>query len=593
MSDNNNAKTTDIIQYSFRQLIRDIFQLLKPYRSRFVIASFIRLVGDVVYLYPAFALASVVTFLTHYRSGDSLYTVWVILALWALAVFIRSCSQFFSKYIGYRVSEKVAIDSMLQATQHLFLLDIAWHERENSGNKIKRIQNAVDGLNTILRIWFNSIIEIAVNLIAINIIIANFDHTVLAVLLVFLFTYFFISGMMRRRASAASYAVNAQEEQVNGLLFEIINNIRTVKVMAMGGVLYSRLAAAAAELFNRLKRRIFWYQSRASFLSFWANGFRVGIIAMIAWGIFNGHYEVGFLILFNSYFSDLRESIDELSTASVDFATAKLSIARMKLMLDEPVRIDDDRGKVALSPRWQTIALRHVSFAYGENQVLSDISFTMRRGEKVGIVGLSGAGKSTLFKLLLKEREEFHGDILFDNLSIKKIRRSDYFKKVSVVLQDTEVFNFSLHDNITVTNTTRQTNQALLKRALDTAHMNDLVKKLPQGLDTVIGEKGVKLSGGERQRLGIARAIFKEPEILLLDEATSHLDLESEEKIRDSLHAFFEHVTAIVIAHRLTTIREMDTILVIEEGTLVESGTFAELYAARGRFYELWEKQKL
>src|SRR3989339_1796492 len=108
MSNNNNAKTTDITEYSSRKLIRDIFQFLKPYRSRFVIASFIRLVGDVVYLYPAFALASVVTFLTHYRSGDSLYTVWVILALWALGVFIRSCSKLFFKYIGYRVSEKVA-----------------------------------------------------------------------------------------------------------------------------------------------------------------------------------------------------------------------------------------------------------------------------------------------------------------------------------------------------------------------------------------------------------------------------------------------------------------------------------------------------
>ena len=126
-----------------------------------------------------------------------------------------------------------------------------------------------------------------------------------------------------------------------------------------------------------------------------------------------------------------------------------------------------------------------------------------------------------------------------------------------------------------------------------TAHISNLVEKLPQGIETVIGEKGVKLSGGERQRLGIARAIFKQPEILLLDEATSHLDLESEEKIRDSLHKFFENVTAIVIAHRLTTIKEMDKILVIEDGKIIESGNFDTLYARRGRFHELWEKQRL
>ena len=139
----------------------------------------------------------------------------------------------------------------------------------------------------------------------------------------------------------------------------------------------------------------------------------------------------------------------------------------------------------------------------------------------------------------------------------------------------------------------QKTNKKLLDKALSIAHISDFVDKLPKGLQTIIGEKGIKLSGGERQRLGIARAIFKQPEILLLDEATSHLDLESEEKIRDSLHKFFENVTAIVIAHRLTTIKEMDKILVIEDGKIIESGNFEKLYKEQGRFFELWEKQKL
>lgn len=398
---------------------------------------------------------------------------------------------------------------------------------------------------------------------------------------------------MTRRASEASYRVNAQEEDVNGLLFETINNIRTVKVMAMAQTLYAAFFKGTEELFKKLGVRIFWYQSRNAFLSFWAGAFKVGIIVLIIRGILDGHYEIGFLILFNSYFSDLRASISELSTASIDFVTSKLSVARMKSILSEPIKIDDENGKVPFLPNWQKITVKNVSFAYGENQVLSHISFDVRRGEKVGIIGLSGAGKSTLFKLLFKEREEFNGDILFDDISIKQIRKSDYLKQLSVVLQDTEVFNFSLRDNITITNDEQRANQKLLEKALSTTHITELVDKLPQGLDTLIGEKGVKLSGGERQRLGIARAIFKQPKILLLDEATSHLDLESEEKIRDSLHKFFENVTAIVIAHRLTTIREMDQILVIENGKIQESGNFEELYAKKGRFYELWGKQKL
>ena len=550
------------------------------------------MLGDLAWLYPAFAFASIVTFLTHYQPGQSLNPIWIALGLWLATTVIRSLSQFFSKFIGYKVAEKLTIDFTLKTVRHLFLLDMAWHERENSGNKIKRIQNAGDGFNKIIRLWFNNIIEIVVNLAVINIIIAGFDHTVLLVLGVFLVTYFFISGTMTRRAGEAAYRVNAQEEDVNGLLFEAINNIRTVKVMAMAQTLYNALVKGTEELFKKLGIRIFWYQSRNAFLSFWANAFKVGIIALIIKGILDGHYEIGFLILFNSYFSDLRASIDELSTASIDFVTSKLSVARMKKILDEPIKIEDNSGKVSLSPNWEKITIKNVSFAYGENQVLRDISFDLRRGEKVGIVGVSGAGKSTLFKLLLKEREEFTGDILFDGISIKQIKKNDYFKHVSVVLQDTEVFNFSLRDNITIANNTQKVNQKLLDQALATAHITELVDKLPRGLDTPIGEKGVKLSGGERQRLGIARAIFKQPEILLLDEATSHLDLESEKKIQGSLHKFFENVTAIVIAHRLTTIKEMDKILVIEKGKFIESGNFEELFAKQGRFYELWEKQK-
>jgi len=582
----------EIIDYSSWQLVKDILKLLKPYRARFWFASFIRMLGDLAWLYPAFALASIVTFLTHYRQGDSLVAVWIILGLWLTSSLVRSLSSFFSKNIGYRVAEKLSIDSTLKTVQHLFLLDMAWHERENSGNKIKRIQNAADGFNKILRLWFNCIIEIIVNLVAINIIIAQFDLSVLAVLVVFLITYFIISYVIIQKAGKASYRVNEQEENVNGFLFETINNIRTVKVMAIAQTLYSSLVKRTEDLFNKLGIRIFWYQSRHSLLSFWAMVFKIGIIVLIIRGILNGYYELGFLILFIGYFSNLRNAVDELSTVSIDFVTSKLSIARMKDVLNEPIKIDDESGKVAFSPNWKKITVKNLSFAYGKNQVLHDISFDVRRGEKVGIVGVSGAGKSTLFKLLLKEREEFKGDILFDDISIKQIKKNDYFKQVSVVLQDTEVFNFSLRDNITITNDTEKINKKLLEQALATAHITELVDKLPEKLDTLIGEKGVKLSGGERQRLGIARAIFKQPEILLLDEATSHLDLESEEKIRDSLHEFFENVTAVVIAHRLTTIRQMDKILVLENGKIIESGNFEELLAKRGRFHELWEKQK-
>ena len=584
---------SNLINYSSWELLQDIWKELKPYRARFFLATMIRAAGDLAWLYPAFAFASIITFLTHYKQGDSLGPILVIIWLWLLATIARSLSQFFSKSLGYSVSERVKVSSIRHTIQHLFLLDMAWHERENSGNKIKRIQNAGDGFNQIIRLWFNNIIEITVNLVAINIILARFDYKILGLILGFLISYFLLSALMRKQYKEAAYRVNIQEEEINGLLFEAINNIRTVKVMAMAKGLYAQVVKGTEVLLEKLGVRIFWYQSRGALLSFWAGMFKIVITIWIIFGIIKGHYELGFLMLFNSYFTNLRMSIDELSTASIDFASSRLSIARMKMILNEPIQIDNDKDKGPFPSNWESIKVQNLSFSYENNQVLHNLSFEVKRGEKVGIVGLSGAGKSTLFKLLLKERESFEGDILFDDLSITRIKKTDYFNHVSVVLQDTEVFNFSLKDNITITSIQEKDNEDLLTQALATAHITELVHKLPQGLDTLIGEKGVKLSGGERQRLGIARAIFKQPDILFLDEATSHLDLESEEKIRDSLHLFFENVTAIVIAHRLTTLKEMDKILVLEGGQIIESGSFYTLYAKQGRFFELWEKQKL
>ncbi|MFH1192561.1 MAG: ABC transporter ATP-binding protein, partial [bacterium] len=320
--------------------------------------------------------------------------------------------------------------------------------------------------------------------------------------------------------------------------------------------------------------------------------FKMGIVIFIALGIVHGRYEIGFLILFNGYFNSLTQSVNELADTSQDLMVYKYGIARMQNILNEPIVIEDEKNKIAFPKKWNKIIVRNLSFSYGNNQVLKNISFEIKKGERAGIVGLSGAGKSTLIKLLLKEIENYEGEILIDDISLKKIKRSSYLENIGVVLQDTEVFNFTLSDNITIAGI-KEGGKKELNNALDIAHVSDFSHKLPQGVNTFIGEKGIKLSGGEKQRVGIARAIYKNPKILFLDEATSHLDLESEQKIKDSLHMFLQNITAVVIAHRLTTIKEMDKILVLHDGHIAESGNYEELFAKKGRFYELWETQKL
>ncbi|MBI2120864.1 MAG: ABC transporter ATP-binding protein [Parcubacteria group bacterium] len=573
--------------------MRDIRPFLLPYRWKFIVATLFRFAADIAWLYPAYGLAVLVTFFTKYTPGASLAPVKQVFVLWMFASIVRYVGMYAAKRIMFAASEQMALDAQLKTVNHLFLLDMGWHEHENSGNKLKKIERGGQSIDRIFRMWINAFIEIGVNFFGIIFILAKFDFTTVALTLGFLATYYVIAFVFRRKASAAAQVVNMKEEEMNGLFFESINNIRSVKVMSMRRPISEMLRNEAKDLYGKVLKRLFWFQTGNSLRGFYANTFRIGVSAFIVYGILHGHYEVGFLILFNTYFMQITTSISELAEVTQEFIIAKLSIGRMTDILREPVGTDKEEGKMSFPKDWQKIVFNKVSFSYGDNEVLSGVSFEVRRGERVGIIGLSGAGKSTLFKLLLKEREPSGGEILIDSIPLEHISKEDYFRHTAAVLQETEVFNFTLRQNIALANNEEAENNELFEKSLHIAHVSDFLSKLPQGADTLIVEKGVKLSGGEKQRLGLARAVFKQPEILLLDEATSHLDVESEEKIRSSLHEFFQSVTALVIAHRLTTVREMDKIIVIEDGKIIEEGSFDELHQKRGRFYELWEKQKL
>ncbi|VVB51554.1 Trehalose/maltose import ATP-binding protein MalK [uncultured archaeon] len=204
-------------------------------------------------------------------------------------------------------------------------------------------------------------------------------------------------------------------------------------------------------------------------------------------------------------------------------------------------------------------------------------------------MGPSGAVKSTLFKLLLKLHENYEGEILVDDVPLKEIDRASYIRGVAVVMQDTEVFNLSLKENIEIV----REDKGDIDKALSVANVDEMLPRLPDGINTIIGEKGVKLSGGEKQRLGIARAIYRDPQILFLDEATSNLDARTEVTIRQALKHMFQNFTTIVIAHRLSTIKEMDRVIVLNNGEIVEVGHFNDLVKKKGLFFELWQKQKL
>jgi subfamily B ATP-binding cassette protein MsbA len=258
--------------------------------------------------------------------------------------------------------------------------------------------------------------------------------------------------------------------------------------------------------------------------------------------------------------------------------------------MDREPEIQDAPEAVQLAPLAREIAYAGISFAYdGRENVLHDIDFTVRRGEMVALVGPSGAGKSTLLNLLPRFYDATGGAIAIDGRDIRQVTLASLRGQIGVVTQQTILFNDSVRHNVAYGRL--DATEAEIIQALKDAHAYDFVMALPEALDTLIGEQGVRLSGGERQRLAIARALLKDPPILILDEATSSLDSESEREVQQALDRLIAGRTTLVIAHRLSTVRNADRIIAMEDGRIVEIGSHAELLAADGLYRRLYEMQ--
>lgn len=577
------------IQYPISDYVRDIWKYAGKDRKKIVWGTVIRIISDIASLYPAYALATIINEIT--KKDFNFQHILIITLFWILTITIKNICRFYGAKLVFSTGFSIAFDIEKHMLGVLISKDSAWHENDTTGAKRKRIERGSDGYNNILRSWFSYYISVIIKFIGIPVILLNLDIPIAISVVIFGIIYFSISKYLQKACILSAHNFNVEQDELNGTEFEVISNIKTIRFLNVGESVIKKVSNNLKRMLNAAIVRIIAHNKRPRIMNWFSDLTKICLIFVIILGVIKGKYEVGFIVLFSSYFSEILTNIAELADISQDTIVSRQSISRMYDTIGKD--IPEDKGKEEFPKTWDGLHIKNLSFSYGENEALKDINFSVINGQKVGIVGLSGAGKSTLFKLLIRERNDHSGSIFVGDTNIEEIKQEEFYNNVSIVPQDTEVFNFSLKENITIANVDEENNKELLKKSLEVSHVVDFIHKMQNGVETLIGEKGVKLSGGERQRLGIARAIFKQPQILLLDEATSHLDLESEEKIKDSLHKFFKNVTAIVIAHRLTTIKEMDNIIVIEGGEIVEQGNFDQLMKSKTRFHELWQKQQL
>jgi len=299
---------------------------------------------------------------------------------------------------------------------------------------------------------------------------------------------------------------------------------------------------------------------------------------------------VGFLVcMFKTY-----DPIRRLSRLQHDLQQGLASSARIFRVMDEQAEMRDRPAAVALDRFGRSIEFRDVSFSYGAGfdlPVLEDVSFTVRAGEMVAIVGQSGAGKSTLTNLIPRLYDATEGAVLVDGYDVRDLKLVSLRAQIAVVTQDVHLFNDTVRANIAYGAQGRNDGEAAIKAAARAALADDFISKLPDGYETVVGERGLILSGGQRQRIAIARAILKDAPILILDEATSALDTESELLVQRALNNLMAGRTTIVIAHRLSTVRRADRIIVMEAGRVAEAGTHQELLDRNGIYRRLYDLQ--
>jgi ATP-binding cassette subfamily B protein len=525
---------------------------------------------------------------THIITGeiDGLDT---LALLFAGALLLSYLFEYVQTYLLQITGQRIIFDLRMRIHEQLQRVDVAFYDRNPVGRLMTRVTTDVDTLNDLFASGVVSVFRDLFMLVGIAIVLFVMDWRLAIVALSVLPLIAVVTLWFRRNARHSYRQVRGWIAEINAFLQENITGMATVQLFGREGRHFERF-----DTINRGHRdaniaSIFYYAV------FYPAIEVIGALALAAIVWFGGGWtlqgtlELGSLVAFLLYSQRFFRPISDLSEKFNVLQSAMASSERIFALLDTPVLVQSPATPSPLTGPGH-IRFEHVWFAYRDEQyVLEDVTFEVAPGHRVGVVGATGAGKTTLINLLMRFYDVSRGRITIDGVDIRELPLQALRSRFGLVLQDVYLFSGTVGDNIRLGDET--ITDADVRRAASSVHADRFIASLPGGLDAPVAERGATFSVGQRQLLSFARALAYQPAVLVLDEATSSVDTGTERLIQDALHVLMSGRTTIAIAHRLSTVQDMDTILVFHKGRLREQGSHQELLATRGLYHTLYQLQ--
>lgn len=512
------------------------------------------------------------------------YELFTKLALIFLGMtLLRVIAQYFKSYIFQYTSQGVLYDLRSDLFRRLLRQSFSFFDQERTGLLMNRLVGDLRAVRMFLNMGYVQAFEAAVTLLFTVIVMLRLNMPLTLSLLVMLPFLYLTTRSMSRQLRPVFRSIRTAFENLNSYVQENITGIQVVKASGREEDEKARFKEVAGDL---TENHLAASEIRAKYVPF--NQFISGagaLVILLVGGYFvmEGEITIGVLVAFNGYMLSLRHPINSIAGLVNQWVNAQASLEKVFDLMDEEIKVANRENPLVLSAGPGRVEVKDVSFSYVGEPVLQDISFTMELGTTTAIVGDTGSGKTTIINLLARFYDVTDGQITYDGHDLRDVDLDSLRRKIGVVMQDTFLFSDTIANNIAFArpDATREE----IEQAARIADAHEFISQLPEGYDTVVGERGTGLSGGQKQRVAIARALVSDPQILVLDDSTSSVDMETEQSIQQALSQARSGRTTLIIAYRISSVKDADQILVLDQGRIIERGTHLELVKKRGKYY--------